>query len=482
MNGPAVPFVRSNVWELAPGDPTLAAYAQAVAVMQRRSHRDPTSWFRQAAIHGTLMRPRPPLADECKHGTWFFLAWHRMFVHRFEQIVREAVREVGGPADWALPYWNYGLGGEQATIPLAFRSRTLASGEPNPLFVAQRAPGVNAGAGIPPTMASPRIALARPSFTGATELGGGVTPPIEQFYRRTGRLEQTPHNDVHNALGGADGWMADPDQAAQDPIFWLHHTNIDRVWDEWDTSGTRAPADSAWLDQEFELYDASGARASLACAAVRDVRDLGYIYDTSPAPARRPGLGILPPTPSEEPMPPEREPEIVGASDAPVVLAGAAIGVTVAVDRRARQGLVGAAEARPEHAYLTIDDIEAERNPGTVYGVYVNLPDDPSERQLEEHHAGNVSFFGIERARDPRGDEPSHGLRIAFEITGLIDALAARGAWSGDELAVTFRPIDLIPPLPDRSGSVGLTAAETVRPAGPDDPPVTIGRVGLFYA
>jgi len=44
------------------------------------------------------------------------------------------------------------------------------------------------------------------------------------------------HGGVHNAVGGPDpalgGQMAGPNSPA-DPLFWLHHANIDRIWAEW---------------------------------------------------------------------------------------------------------------------------------------------------------------------------------------------------------------------------------------------------------
>jgi tyrosinase len=45
---------------------------------------------------------------------------------------------------------------------------------------------------------------------------------------------------------GGDGWMSDPDKAALDPIFWLHHANIDRLWAAW-TKGV--PNEKWWLHQ-----------------------------------------------------------------------------------------------------------------------------------------------------------------------------------------------------------------------------------------
>ncbi|RYZ59383.1 MAG: hypothetical protein EOP07_04185 [Proteobacteria bacterium] len=47
-----------------------------------------------------------------------------------------------------------------------------------------------------------------------------------------GRFEGTPHNGVHNTVGGI---MANTTDSPRDPVFWLHHCNIDRVWTQWVT-------------------------------------------------------------------------------------------------------------------------------------------------------------------------------------------------------------------------------------------------------
>ena len=41
-----------------------------------------------------------------------------------------------------------------------------------------------------------------------------------------GMLEATPHNTVHNTIAGDMATMLSP----RDPIFFLHHANIDRIW------------------------------------------------------------------------------------------------------------------------------------------------------------------------------------------------------------------------------------------------------------
>jgi Common central domain of tyrosinase len=484
------PYLRKDVWMLPPDDPIITAYAGAVASMKAKPANDPTSWSYQAAIHGTYASSPLPEWNQCKHGSWYFLSWHRTYVYFFERIVRAEVVANGGPPTWALPYWNYDGGSGHNALPSAFRGPTAPDGTPNSLFVTDRNPGINAGAGIPSAITSASFALGRPFFTGASEFGGGVGSALDQFWTQTGRLEQTPHNDIHVTIGGL---MGDPDTAAEDPIFWLHHANIDRLWWFWERQGHLNPPDQPWRDQGFEFSDEQGSGVSLTGMDVENtVEQLGYSYDPDvpqrvgppilrpaappPWPLPWPSRGGLAVTGPEPPAgPPERQ--LVGATSEPLRLVGEAQTVPVEIDERTtgslRTGL--RAEQHEQRAFVDVEDIEAERNPGVVYGVYVNLPDDPTQDDLARHHVGNVSLFGVERARDPRGDQHGHGLRVSMEITELLDRLASEGTWQeGGRLLVTFRPIGLEAPPTEPLGIAPAT--------GHPDNPVTIGRVSVHFS
>jgi tyrosinase len=170
---------------------------------------------------------------------------------------------------------------------------------------------------------------------------------------------------------------------------------------------------------------------------------------------------------------------LVGATENPVRLVGQTVRAPVTIDQRAtRQLQIAPGQIAPaRRTFLDVEDIEAERDPGKVYCVYVNLPEQPTEIQLNAHHVGNISLFGVERARNPRGDEHGHGLRVSMEITPVLDRLAAEGSWrEGTTLEVTFRPITL--EMPSGATGAAMTAAQTAHP----DLPITIGRVSVHFA
>lgn len=427
-------FVRFEA--RSPGGVTaLEHYAGAVATMKERDPSDPTSWAYQAAIHG-FDGPSQPLWNECKHWSWFFLPWHRMYLYYFERIVRKAVTDAGGPGDWALPYWNYGLGGENAKLPPQFRQPANGG---NPLF-AERRQAYNDGAELPPSIRSDKLALARPNYIGNAEFGGSEAPGSRGFWGRPGELEITPHGDVHTQLGGL---MRNPDTAGLDPIFWLHHANIDRVWAVWNERQSpppgKNPTKGEWLTQSFEFFDENRDLVAKSCQeVVETIPQLDYTYDPPPA-------GIVkevPPAPQPPAATPPQEPKFVGASEAMVPLEGASIEVPVEIDPRAREEVLEAADPEdPRRLYLNVEDIEGEANPEMVYGIYLNLPPDPSTDMLERRYLGNLSFFGLEKSDDPRGDEHPHGLRISVEAGPLIRELRDETDWDRERLEVCFRPI-----------------------------------------
>ena len=155
--------VRRSVYDLDPDGPELSALRRGVEAMRRRPADDPTSWVFQANIHGTYDRPAHPAWNGCQHGSFFFLSWHRMYLHFFERVLRAA----SGDDDFALPYWSYDVPGQRA-VPRPFRDPAADS---NPLFVRERAPGVNAGYALPETAVAHAVAFRELAFVAPPHLG-----------------------------------------------------------------------------------------------------------------------------------------------------------------------------------------------------------------------------------------------------------------------------------------------------------------------
>jgi hypothetical protein len=483
-------YIRREAWGLEGSDtfdPITLAYAKAVKELQSRSPSDPTSWTYQAAMHATYTTPALANWDGCQHGGWFFLPWHRMYLYFFERIVRAAVTAAGGPVDFALPYWNYDRPNPGNTIPPAFRAATLPDGTANPLYLASPRRDVNymSGAQFDPSLTSPAAALADTNFTSTTSapsFGSGKIGPVH-FAGSYGDLELTPHNAMHPAIGGAKsglcagGLMTDPGCSALDPIFFLHHGNIDRLWNTWIASGGgRAdPTDASWNNQSFNFFDETGATVTMTVAEVLDTASqLSYIYDDQPSPLmmmkRRLAEDVVRETPQERSGPPE----LVAASDSPLTLRGSSASVVLNVPDKTRY-LIEPTMPGSRRVLVSVDDIKAEDNPGTPYGVYLNLPPEAGADLRRSYHVGTLGLFGIERMNDP--DTPPHsppGFSHMFNATPVVARLQEETRWDPARVTITFQPILPLPPAGEEA---------TWKPQLPDPstiPPVEIGRVGIF--
>jgi len=148
-----------------------------------------------------------------------------------------------------------------------------------------------------------------------------------------------------------------------------------------------------------------------------------------------------PPPPPDAPPPPE-QPKFVGLSEEPTPLEGEPAKVPVEIDPRAREEVLEAANPEdPRHLYLNVEDIQGESNPGTVYGIYLNLPEDPTQQDFDRHYLTTLSFFGIEKAAAPPGDKHPHGMRVSVEVTKAIEKLRDESDWGREQLEVSFRPL-----------------------------------------
>jgi tyrosinase len=463
-------------------DPTLTWYERAVAEMQTRAVTDVTSWAYQAAIHGTTAAGGRTSWNTCEHGGWFFFPWHRAYLGAFEDIVRATVVALGGPADWALPYWDYEQPGRDA-LPPAFRETQNPDGQDNHLFISQRFQEVNGGTGLKDiigllgeqaeTGLSSASGLSEPTFSGDGSagafpfgFGGGPTPSSFQADSPSD-IEAQLHGNVHVLVGLGGGLMSQLTTAARDPIFWLHHANIDRLWAQWRTTVTNNdPTDTKWSGQTWTFFTPDRQKK---LAHPRDVEDtvgqLGYHYDSVPAPT--PGIDAVVGMPDDKPGgagPRDLEP--VGWSD-PVTLTGHDATAAVTLDaatlaRVSPPGLDAAPAVRP---YLELSEIEAPEAPGILYGVYLHAA---TAAAADDPLVGVVSFFGAPAGR--RGaDNHRHRLRYVFDLTDALTRLGSDPRQPPAQLTVTFRPL----------GPAQVAASRGLDAGEPDTPPVSIGRVAL---
>jgi tyrosinase len=440
--------VRKSVHALPAGDETLLWYGRAVAAMKQLPRTNPRSWEFQAAIHGTdrdIPSAMGAYWAQCQHGSSFFLPWHRMYLLHFERIVEAHVVALGGPAEWALPYWNPSADDSARALPEAFRSPTLADGSQNHLWV-ERRPAVNGGS----RFLERRDVDLEPALTSepTTEgFFGGVS--ADHSGGEFGLLEWTIHNSVHARIRG---YMGNPDFAALDPIFWLHHCNIDRLWDVYLGRGNANLASAYWrTGVSFDFHDGAGNPVTMRTVDVL-TGALDYEYDDIRDPLVIPEA-VVPPA-----MAPTRPRELVGATTSPVELgeqvSEALVPTPVSPQAFAiSEGLeaVGPPSKLVKRAILRLEHVKSTAH-SPVYDVYVNVPGGAAPSAYEDRFVGRVAMFGIVQASDPSGQHAGSGQDFSLDITRLYHRLSDAGEISPTDLRVSFVPVE---PEPGTKVSVG---------------------------
>jgi tyrosinase len=440
---------RKDVYKLPVGDKTLEWYGKAVSEMRKRPINDPTSWYYQAAIHGYDGNPdfwdatgtlpvgkdRLKFWNQCQHGSWFFLPWHRMYLAYFEQIVGQTIIDLGGPLDWALPFWNYSdaTNPDALKVPPAFLQPNAKS---NGLWIDLRE-GDQVIAGhenLRDLDPKDFIGSGRPAGYG---FGGGDTP-FSHDGSKGGSIEMHIHGNVHMDISGAMGSF---ETAGLDPLFWLHHANIDRLWQVWLNLGERVnPSVSSWLDFSFEFHDKSKKVVSMKCKDVEDTRNVlsGYTYqDVLPDQPTSALVASLKVRDLSVPL------DIVAATTKKINLAGAMsmVQLDLAPSKITATNFAFADEAftKPLETFLNVENVKGKGKP-PVHDVYINSPDENGDGKNEEYYAGSISLFGIEEASKPSLHHSGSGQNYTLNVSDLMNRLRKLPNWNDDKLDIQIVP------------------------------------------
>jgi hypothetical protein len=397
----APPLVRLDVGPLTAGSPALKSYAKAITAMQALPATNPLSWAYQAAIHGTTMSGSHPAWNTCQHGTPYFWSWHRMYLYWFERIIRK----MSNDPNFALPYWNYEASTERS-LPVPFRDPASS------LFTSHRGSGWNAGT----------------SFLSSSAVATTGFMPVIPYFTAQGNIEGTPHGAVHVSVGG---WMGSVPTAAQDPIFYLHHANIDRWWNLWIKQGggrTDPLSDAAWKTTKFLFFDENGAEKWMTgCDVLRAALQLNYTYQGEGTQVNQYCLKVLPWWVFEKEWliewPPIKLPP--GPDPGPIE-------INV---RQLRKRLLTAANDANTDVTLELEGVEADKQPSVFWEVYVGLPKGKAPSSESAHYVGNIVLFG-----HGIRDEHQHGGFKPAEFSFKADR-ALQNALARDEsgkLDLTF--------------------------------------------
>ena len=225
--------VRKEIRKMARAE--QERYAAALNKIRENVAGPGTSpFFKLAVMHGGM----PPLShsgypEYCAHRRECFPHWHRPYLLEFEHALRRADLALGGDGALGLPYWNWSeldVNGE--VFPKIVRERCMEE-FPSDFFPVAPDPGRH-GYRMSTTKSDADIRIGIQSYGIADDAAKCLLPvnhaqhASTAFTRRTSKVSvETPHNKIHGIVGGIMASF----QSSFHPIFWLHHNNVDRIFE-----------------------------------------------------------------------------------------------------------------------------------------------------------------------------------------------------------------------------------------------------------
>jgi tyrosinase len=390
----------------------VPALEDAYQKMQAISAADNRSWIYWAEFHGYNRY-------ECWHHASIgassfsydlFLPWHRAYLSFFQNTVLDQNPQA------ILPWWDWT---SQTGLPAAFTATgsPLESG-PMPSISGQPARQTTRNPGAPADL---------PSAATVDALVNNTTD-----FRDFSDQLQGIHDGVHGWVGGDMGVVA---TSAFDPVFWAHHTMIDRIWYLWQLKHGLNNIPASYLDKAlFPGYTVQ---------QVLDVHTLGYDYATA---AVAGGSNVPPGVGGSEYYEPPKKPIDYGEPKPR----------TTGPSYTSEPIYLGALDREPSRADIVFHHVD---HAGASYEgrVYLNHPEaDYTTGYDHPSYAGSYHIFGHGgclgdpghcdvKPRRPYDPRPSHPLtKTKKVVVATYPVTQAVGEY--DKATVTVVPV--IEPLP----------------------------------
>ncbi|PSB45444.1 tyrosinase [Cyanosarcina cf. burmensis CCALA 770] len=253
------------------------------------------NWHIAAMSYPTPSNTTPSYRNAAHRGP-AFLPWHRYYLHRLELQLQAKIPDVTIPYwDWtqdtaapaSSPIWTADFMGGNGdpndrnlvkTGSFAVGQWTIVDNNGNPAGGLRRRFGQQAT--TVPNQTQVNTALSETPYD-RTDWNTSSNPShrnrLEGFLSGGGQL----HNQVHRWVGG--DMLTNP--SPNDPVFFLHHANVDRLWAIWQANNPSQgylPASGGPTGHNLNdsMYPWNGQATSLTAtpANVLSITALGYDY------------------------------------------------------------------------------------------------------------------------------------------------------------------------------------------------------------
>jgi polyphenol oxidase len=444
------PRLRKSFHDLTEDE--LKLYCLAVGYMRNGSKdkpltlEDPRQWDRWAVTH----------ANHCTgkgffqvHWSWYFLPWHRGFLFFLERQLANILTTVYGEdgSKFALPYWDWTNHKEVPNTKVRYDQ-----GKPSPFFGydltvdslsdtmqvnghpfdnlalwdGYRGPTLQKPAMTPENENGPiwkQHTKATMFYTDPVYINSILRFPFDAFAGGEvisrddgqGLLEAFSHNFVHDWVGsryGSNRDMGTLRYAALDPIFYLHHGNLDRIWSLY----TYTPDPDSlpnWAKQAFEFTDIDGGTVSITVKdTVMNMKNVRYVPPGEATPATRAILASGSQIPKEPPR--EKSETVVERGE---TLTGKPLTLTATTAKEGVRAIVarGVLPERPALSLLEIQVGAINYEGRFTVRIFVNKDDADINTSIDDpHFVGHIEALDSHAGhrKDEHADGASHKFRV----------------------------------------------------------------------
>ena len=390
-------YVRKNANSSA-AQSDIEAMNKALKIMREKGCTDPVSWYYQGAIHwipdsignNPLCESYHNVSDlktawdNCTHSPTgkeklHFLVWHRLYIWHFEKIVRK----LSGKQDFALPYWAYTNNNVTDKIMPEMLRNSQSS-----LYEACRYDSINMGQPL----------------TGEILRAVDITKLMKHtdYITFCNNMNAAPHGAMHDYIGagndttgllqfnnpitgtitntGLMGWVP---TAGFDPVFWFHHSNIDRVWQQWTNSENGQMVTLEQLksiEWPYVFFDENGKKVEYSMEEViKIIYDMDYDFDDTK-------------------VKPKETTALVQTSLLTEVVnhdVKHPVGHHLTNIKAQHNGLLKSTKSPFKKMYMEVT-VSFTNVPRGVYEIYLNNPEGNTLSPTSNYFVGFMNFFGFD--------------------------------------------------------------------------------------
>lgn len=238
-----------------------------IFIMALKNLEESDDWYRICGIHGNTFKPNDPgvlcptdassvtiIAKTgepfyCAHSVEPFISWHVPYIYQFELLLNKYNTSVNKEYI-TLPYfditqqtYDYSFMNEP-TITIYFDGETITVDNPlaGAFYYKDNVKTRTTRNGF---LNACTIKQYKQINTIRRQLNNTLraktyeefSSNIVSYFKTNTEIKyiplETPHNSIHDIIGGDGGNMSDISISAFDPIFWLHHCNMDRFFYNW---------------------------------------------------------------------------------------------------------------------------------------------------------------------------------------------------------------------------------------------------------